>query len=622
VDSITIDGMEEMEFRRSIETLLRRGQADEAARRLRSLLNSYAGEDGILPERFLQVSASDVRLEGWERLDERLREYDRPEMPLSAISIDILDPQGVGVRPDAQGCLKPVMETSYFSDSAYPFSEASRDDLLDGYCSFGCEWQGNFENVDTTISVEGIDDLYGATVGLENKVASSTRIEPAEVEAGSVGSCYLAVLIHQAIRDAAREKGLPRPICVLSGSNDAYPFFDAPAMTIDECLQDGAATQADNAAISEFDGEPENVAPASEFAGSMASLESLIGLGEKKKEKKPVLILDPDEADTAESLEMAVAAAGETQERLHIMPSLDLGAGPPPDYAEPPRHGAQARRWETGTADPERDEPEGPADISGWKARPPVEWEPDDPPPPCFDDQPEPPSPIAFNSGISGLPPAWETEEAPVPIDFSAYRPLGAAGGDAGNGDEPPSNSIERLHSEQPEPDPRPSLSQSESGEAGSAEGEFGEWRDGPDRTGDESLSGCQDDSPTGGFPAAGGRGAVDRDYPTEPLDLDFFAQAEEPSPEAWCSAYDLPTGQETGDNLSLAGAGSGGDEEAATDAPRPARHSIRVIAASVTNEANAGTAGRATADGSGWPRWIAWLAYPLALLRKRITGR
>jgi len=34
VDSVTIDGMEEMEFRRSIETLLRQGRADDAADKL------------------------------------------------------------------------------------------------------------------------------------------------------------------------------------------------------------------------------------------------------------------------------------------------------------------------------------------------------------------------------------------------------------------------------------------------------------------------------------------------------------------------------------------------------------------------------------------------------------
>jgi len=181
VNSITIDGMEEMEFRRSIESMLRNGRADDAADKLKNLLADFAGEGRILPERFLSVTAHDIRLDGWDQLGDKLGEYDRPEVPMSAISIDILDPQGIGARPDSGGCLKPVMETSYFSDSAYPFSEAGREDLLDGYSSFGCEWQGNFENVDTVISVEGIDDLYGATVGLENKVAAGGKAELSDI---------------------------------------------------------------------------------------------------------------------------------------------------------------------------------------------------------------------------------------------------------------------------------------------------------------------------------------------------------------------------------------------------------------------------------------------------------
>ena len=116
MDSITIDGMEEMEFRRSIEAMLRHGQADDAADKLRTLLANYAGEGRILPGRFLSVTAQDLRLEGWDQLGEKLGEYDRPEVPMSAISIDILDPQGVGARPDAGGLLRPVIETSYFSD--------------------------------------------------------------------------------------------------------------------------------------------------------------------------------------------------------------------------------------------------------------------------------------------------------------------------------------------------------------------------------------------------------------------------------------------------------------------------------------------------------------------------
>ncbi len=80
VDSITIDGLDEHEFRRSIENMLRHGEVDSAAARLRALLEPYAGEGGILPARFLGISARDVTITGWERLADRIDGYDRDDL--------------------------------------------------------------------------------------------------------------------------------------------------------------------------------------------------------------------------------------------------------------------------------------------------------------------------------------------------------------------------------------------------------------------------------------------------------------------------------------------------------------------------------------------------------------
>jgi len=46
-----------------------------------------------------------------------------------------------------------------------------------------------------------------------------------------VRACYLAVLIHQALREAVRQHGLPRPLCVLAACDGVYPFFDVDAVT-------------------------------------------------------------------------------------------------------------------------------------------------------------------------------------------------------------------------------------------------------------------------------------------------------------------------------------------------------------------------------------------------------
>src|SRR3546814_3744173 len=47
---------------------------------------------------------------------------------------------------------------------------------------------------------------------------------------------YIAVLVHLAVRDTALERGLPRRLAVLVGSNESYPFFDAPVIPATEAL--------------------------------------------------------------------------------------------------------------------------------------------------------------------------------------------------------------------------------------------------------------------------------------------------------------------------------------------------------------------------------------------------
>lgn len=286
-DEITIDGMAEEEFRRSIETMLRSGQADEAAIRLKALVVDHAGEDKILAERFLTISSDEITLGGWDRLTEQLNQYDRPEVRITAIGVDIADPEDAGVWPDADGNLSPCIETSFFSDSAYPFSVMDREDLQDGYTMYGCEWQGNYDQADSTLSVLGIDDLYGSITSLEMEVSQYEEPPAEAISAGALGACYLAVLIHLAVRDAALKLGLPRPLCLLVGSNNAYPFFDSPVLTIEEYVAEGSVKHEPEPVVAASDeGADEELQPA-----EMASLESLT-MPRKKVAKKMALVME------------------------------------------------------------------------------------------------------------------------------------------------------------------------------------------------------------------------------------------------------------------------------------------------------------------------------------------
>jgi hypothetical protein len=220
---LTIDELSDREFCSEIEVLLRVGKADEAAGRLKTLLTGFCGSGHPLPARFLTVHPRDLDLVGWRDLTGRVKECEQNGKTISAIEIDFSSPSHFAVSPDQNGHLNPCIETMFFCDDIWPFSTSDRAGLLAGYSQSGSEWQGNFEDIDNTISIEGIADLYGATFLLRHAATTETR------QARMLGACYVAVLVHLAIRDFAPRDVLPRPMAVIVGSNEDYPYFSAPA---------------------------------------------------------------------------------------------------------------------------------------------------------------------------------------------------------------------------------------------------------------------------------------------------------------------------------------------------------------------------------------------------------
>lgn len=307
MDTIAIDGLDENAFRCSIEDMLRLNQVEDAVGKLRALLKPYAGEGRILPARFLEVTADDVEIAGWDRIPDRLYNHDKPGRPITAIGVTLADGRLLGGPGPSNGLMAPFIKTFYFSDEAYPFSEATRDDLLDGYSREGFEWQGDYQATDATLSIRGLDDLYGAIVELEGRLFDNPDPPEDEIRAGTIAACYVAALIHQALRMAIRSKGLPRPLCVLAGCDGVYPFFDAPVAGSDECKVGG---QAEVIAAKAEPGEAEGgVAAVEEECEEAPFAEaSILDLITRKVSKTPVLVVAEDEAREASRLtEMAGA---------------------------------------------------------------------------------------------------------------------------------------------------------------------------------------------------------------------------------------------------------------------------------------------------------------------------
>ncbi len=279
--TIAVDGLSEEDFRRAIEIRLREDRPGVAVERLRRLLAPFAGPNGILPSRFLTVSSADLTLTGWEGLDAALGRHDRPDHPITALGIAFGWPGDDVPEPDAAGRLHPYIETSYFTDEAFPFSQSGRDDLLEGYSFHGCTWAGDAQATDTALALEGIDDLCGALAALEAHLLASDEPDDDGIRAGSLGACLISVLLFEAVGAKVAAAGLPRALCVTAGSNGVYPYFDAPVAGIPEALRQAAEADAQSTA---------HAIPGPRYS-------SLLMTGIPRAKKRAVLVLEESEEE-------------------------------------------------------------------------------------------------------------------------------------------------------------------------------------------------------------------------------------------------------------------------------------------------------------------------------------
>ncbi|MFM5950356.1 MAG: hypothetical protein ACKOPM_14220 [Novosphingobium sp.] len=280
MSTIVLDGVNEEAFRRSIESRLRQGLDRDAVERLRGLLAPFVGPGKILPERFLTVHSGELILNGWDRLAEAVARHDREGWPITALSIAFGWAGEEVPVPDADGRLSPLIETAFFTDEAYPFSRSAREDLLEGYSYHGCTWSDESVATETCLRLDGIDDLHGALALLEARLLASEEPDEEEIRAGSLGACLLSALLFQAVAAQIERVGLPRPLCVLSGSNGVYPYFDAPV----------AGMPPELLGVDDEDEPGLSAVPGPRYS-------SLLVTGIPRARKRAVLVLDESDAD-------------------------------------------------------------------------------------------------------------------------------------------------------------------------------------------------------------------------------------------------------------------------------------------------------------------------------------
>lgn len=246
------DAEEQNGFRKRLEAMLREGEPEAALALVRQGLQAIADNGLPIVDIALAADPQALTLKGWDAVAATIAREDARGKPITALGIDF-SCHG-DVPPDAAGHLAPYIETNYFADlTEIAFSTASREDILAGYSGSGTEWQGRFEEIDNAIEVEGLSPLYGA-------VTMAARDRDSDTAAGDahlLAACTSAILLHLAVRSAIVAGALPRPMAVLVGSNEDFPFFDAPVVSVDEAralMPAPAATPPAPAPITQQDG--------------------------------------------------------------------------------------------------------------------------------------------------------------------------------------------------------------------------------------------------------------------------------------------------------------------------------------------------------------------------------
>lgn len=219
-------------FLSDVEALLRRGQPDVAAGILESELGDLADEGNELAKLCIKVPVSAVRITGWEQLKTHLDKLDRPNKPITAVSIDISAPFEMPELSDKHGNFyEPDIDTVYYSDSLYKFTGSDRETMIQAYTQKGGPWAGHFENVDSLIGVRGLGGIYGEVLLAQKRCREEDHADAMEQDSTAIASAFIAVRLHQAIKATAEGRGMPRSMTLMVGNNESFPFFDAAAMT-------------------------------------------------------------------------------------------------------------------------------------------------------------------------------------------------------------------------------------------------------------------------------------------------------------------------------------------------------------------------------------------------------
>jgi hypothetical protein len=207
-----------------MRALLSDGRVLEADARLAS---EIAGFEGALARLCKATQVGDVSLEGWDDLLPILEEWEGP--PITAITL------GLTNSPDlvfeAGRMHDPELLLGLYSDEGFPFSRASKAELLLECGKDLPAWSGAEEDVEFYCAISGLAELNTALIQCKHRRFLRDGRDGVEGRAPGgyvefvLGCWLLATRFLQAMERAISELGLPAGCRLIAGTVDVNADF-------------------------------------------------------------------------------------------------------------------------------------------------------------------------------------------------------------------------------------------------------------------------------------------------------------------------------------------------------------------------------------------------------------
>jgi hypothetical protein len=219
-----LDQAAELAWVEEIRTLLSNGQAAEADTRLTDALDGFTGKLATLCK---AVPAESATLEGFDDLLPILEEWEGPA--ITGITLGLTNLPDLAF--EAGRMHEPELLISLYSDDAYPFSRASKGDLIAECIKEAPAWIGAEEDVEFHCTIPALAELNTALIHCKHRHYLRDGRDGVEGRAPGgyveyvLSSWLLATRFLQSVQQAVADHGLPAGCKLVAGTVEINADF-------------------------------------------------------------------------------------------------------------------------------------------------------------------------------------------------------------------------------------------------------------------------------------------------------------------------------------------------------------------------------------------------------------